>query len=175
MVSEFSRRGVAFWFSPSLCFSLRGSCLSLVYITKRLQVVRTLRTVVLRTIFCNLLSVGKVDGAYHFLIYMRGCLHFLGWPEAYFEETTDAQGEGLRRIVDGVKFRRRSRWNRMLVRIRRAFFFTRFGAPATLVFEYGAFVAPFLAIPFDWCGLSSVRCWYVKSAAARDGYTVAVR
>lgn len=31
---------------------------------------------------------------------------------------------------------------------------TWFGASATLVFEYGAFVAPFLAIPFDWCGLS---------------------
>lgn len=44
-----------------------------------------------------------------------------------------------------------------------------------LVFEYGAFVAPFLAIPFDWCGLSSVRCWYEKSAAARDGYIVAAR
>lgn len=36
------------------------------------------------------------------LFYMEGFLHFLGWPEAYFEETTDAQGEGLRRIVDGV-------------------------------------------------------------------------
>ncbi len=55
------------------------------------------------------------------LFYMEGFLHFLGWPEAYFEETTDAQGEGLRRIVDGVKFRRRSRWNRMQIRIRRAF------------------------------------------------------
>lgn len=55
------------------------------------------------------------------LFYMEGFLHFLGWPEAYFEETTDAQGEGLRRIVDGVKFRRRSRWNRMQIRIRHAF------------------------------------------------------
>ena len=52
---------------------------------------------------------------------------------------------------------------------------TWFGASATLVFEYGAFVAPFLAIPFDWCGLWSVRCWYEKSAAARDGYIVAAR
>lgn len=55
------------------------------------------------------------------LFYMEGFLHFLGWPEAYFEETTDAQGEGLRRIVDGVKFRCRSRWNRMQIRIRHAF------------------------------------------------------
>lgn len=109
------------------------------------------------------------------LFYMEGFLHFLGWPEAYFKETTDAQGEGLRRIVDGVKFRRRSRWNRMQIRIRRAFLLHGSVLLQTLVFEYGAFVAPFLAIPFDWCGLSSVRCWYEKSAAARDGYIVAAR
>lgn len=30
--------------------------------------------------------------------------------------------------------------------------FARFGVSATLVFEYGAFEAPFLAIPFDWLG-----------------------
>lgn len=38
------------------------------------------------------------------LFYMEGFLHFLGWPEAYFEETTDAQGEGLRRNAGIFKF-----------------------------------------------------------------------